>query len=64
MAKTLPPMMHVLRDIADVELPDYVAKIAAADAPPPAGNKPAATAAVVAGAEAAAVVPVRSETIA
>ncbi len=27
MARTLPPMMHVLRDIAGVELPGYVAKL-------------------------------------
>jgi flotillin len=29
MANTLPPMMHVLRDIAGVELPTYLGKIAA-----------------------------------
>ena len=28
MAKTLPPMMHVLRDIAGVELPNYLGKLA------------------------------------
>jgi hypothetical protein len=28
MANTLPPMMHVLRDIAGVELPTYLGKIA------------------------------------
>jgi flotillin len=28
MAKTLPPMMHVLRDIAGVELPDYAGRLA------------------------------------
>jgi flotillin len=27
MAKTLPPMMHVLRDIAGVELPSYLGKL-------------------------------------
>lgn len=35
MAKTLPPMMHVLRDIADVELPGFVGKVAPADGPAP-----------------------------
>jgi flotillin len=28
MARTLPPMMHVLRDIAGVELPGYLGKVA------------------------------------
>ena len=54
MAKTLPPMMHVLRDIAGVDLPNYMGALApdaagAAVAPPPeeapvalaAGDKPA-----------------------
>ncbi len=31
-AKTLPPMMHVLRDIAGVELPSYLGSIAGAGA--------------------------------
>jgi flotillin len=47
MAKTLPPMMHVLRDIADVELPGF-GKIAAdggapADRPVVAGDDTAVT---------------------
>jgi flotillin len=33
MAGTLPPMMNVLRDIAGVELPGYVAKLTDAEAP-------------------------------
>jgi flotillin len=33
MAGTLPPMMNVLRDIAGVELPGYVAKLTEDDAP-------------------------------
>jgi hypothetical protein len=28
MAKTLPPMMHVMREIAGVELPGYMGKLA------------------------------------
>jgi len=35
MAGTLPPMMNVLRDIAGVELPGYVAKLSDAEAPAP-----------------------------
>ena len=31
MAKTLPPMMHVLRDIADVELPGFMGKLGDAE---------------------------------
>lgn len=34
MAKTLPPMMHVLRDIAGVELPSYLGSIANGDGVP------------------------------
>lgn len=45
MAGTLPPMMNVLRDIAGVELPGYVGKLADADTPsaaaaPAAESKP------------------------
>lgn len=40
MAGTLPPMMNVLRDIAGVELPGYVAKLS--DAERPAAEQPSA----------------------
>jgi len=51
MAKTLPPMMHVMRDIAGVELPGYMGKLGAEDAatPPVApGDDSAVTKRVVA----------------
>ncbi len=35
MAKTLPPMMHVLRDIAGVELPNYLGEMKPEDGLPP-----------------------------
>ena len=42
MAGTLPPMMNVLRDIAGVELPGYVAKLTDAETPMPAAPATAA----------------------
>lgn len=45
MAGTLPPMMNVLRDIAGVELPGYVAKLTDAEPPAAATSGAPATAA-------------------
>jgi flotillin len=42
MANTLPPMMHVLRDIAGVELPSYLGSIASEARPPETEVTPAA----------------------
>jgi flotillin len=43
MARTMPPMMHVLRDIAGVELPGYVAKLSDAERPAAEPTASAAT---------------------
>ena len=49
MAKTLPPMMHVLRDIAGVELPSYLGKLdsdgGGVSVPPKAAGVPSVSAA-------------------
>ncbi|MBN2309544.1 MAG: flotillin family protein [Candidatus Hydrogenedentes bacterium] len=41
MARTLPPMLQVMRDIGGIEMPEYLAKLAGEEAP--GGQKPAAS---------------------
>jgi len=43
MARAMPPMMQILKDIGGVEIPDYIAKLSPEDggAPAPAREKPA-----------------------
>ena len=46
MAKSLPPMMHVLQDIAGVELPSYLGTMSPAPSVPDPARPPAASAAL------------------
>jgi hypothetical protein len=42
MARTLPPMMQVMRDIGGVEIPETLATLAGVPQPPAADGHPAA----------------------